>query len=338
MTCEISWSSPEEEPLFKPKKQPKQWLKFGCLDTQPKVHGECLITPEKIGFKLGKISVDDSPEVLPDSEESPIIGMLKLNDSPLLKESSISASPIIGKKRKRRHKTCKIVEAATAKSEIKRKLPPTFEQKFKIFEINTRKNLKIDLQLSPDVFSEASLNIETTKSPNKTQYVISQVNSQNSSLIIESATITPQSKASLDSLYYQLPEKKKKRFKRGGLASQAQKHLKSERANVAIWKHENYLSKTGEYSISPVEEHLILTLKIEKLWVEFQTTYALCVNSNCDEFIVLINSEYVDVNKLEIASFYQIYPPYSQHTLFFNKKDVKCYINVTRLKKSGAVI
>lgn len=342
MSCKISWSSPEDEQLSKPIKQSKQWRKFHCIDPQ----NVYLSTPEKHSrLKSCNSNADPSqellipsPSILNDLEESPIIGASKVSDSPLIKEYFISSSPIIGKKRKRRYKTCKdhLVQEPTlkdiAKSEIKRKFPPTFDQKFKILEIKPKN--KMELLHSPDVFPEASPIIEINESPtDKTQYAISQVNSQNCSIVINSSTISPQSNRSLESLYYQIPEKKKKRFKRGGLASQVQKQLKSEGANVAIFKHESYLCKNGTYAISPLDENLIISVKVQKVWNEFQSTYALCCISNGDKILVLINSEYVDVNKLQISTLYKIYPPYSEHAIFYNKEHIKCFINVTRLKK-----
>lgn len=123
---------------------------------------------------------------------------------------------------------------------------------------------------------------------------------------------------------------KKKRYKKGGFASQLQTAMKTQQNQLSIWKHEVHLSVTNNTQIiTPFEESAKQSLCIIDIEREYGNLLLVCECSKKEKCVVIVNSD--THYKFTIGVEFDLYPPYLQRTILYKTNLVKCFLNVVKI-------
>ncbi|ERL94460.1 hypothetical protein D910_11737 [Dendroctonus ponderosae] len=138
---------------------------------------------------------------------------------------------------------------------------------------------------------------------------------------------------SFRSLYYE-PPKRKKSYKKGGLAYQLQQALKSAKCRVKIWEHEK---ETG----TAESEDGVLRFQANQCWTEYGVTLWECglvsVLSSSGEketsgtFIINLGVTQILKIKFEESIVYELFPPYVVETIEYKGQCLPFYYNVSKV-------
>lgn len=140
-------------------------------------------------------------------------------------------------------------------------------------------------------------------------------------------------------LYYQ-PPKRKKTYKKGGVAHQLQNILKYKKSRTNIWHHEKL--KNMDSPLDKPED--IVRLRFKCSWTEYGVTLLECdliCESSCgdenENFHILVN---LGVNKIlnvefKFGDIYELYPPYNKSSVIYRDKEMIYYCNVSKIIKIG---
>lgn len=257
------------------------------------------------------------------SQESPIFSSLRLEDtSPILtntneSKEALNTSPVIGK--------CKALKRVRSRCGRM----PTIKKK--VFdEGNT----------SPDLFLSPTTQLIQSDSPDRNEasflHIVS-FPSQDSSKVANYGTDSSFRTNSASSLYHE-PARRRKRFKKGGLAFQLQKTLELQRTRNSIWEHETFIKK--DHSSADLFTEDILYFSVTKSWKEYGSLLTECCKCDCDgEFIsnnrnrtfVIILGSNVNMS-IEVGLKYELHPPYGIDRIDYGQSNIPCYFNVTRFK------
>lgn len=145
--------------------------------------------------------------------------------------------------------------------------------------------------------------------------------------IIEFNETEPHS-CDIQQLYYNPPVKKKKSYKKNGLAFALQKALLRKSAQLTFWEHELEQNK----GIS-VEDDSTLSLKIHHRWTEYRIHMFECENVKLTEpnvCLVLLGfgvSKNISTNVNKI----KIYSPYLTKSVDYKGSSKLCYYNVSKI-------
>lgn len=122
---------------------------------------------------------------------------------------------------------------------------------------------------------------------------------------------------------------KRKRLKKGGLASQLQKVLQNKESSVSIWKHE-----AEEKKVTAVED--ILYMQINKIRVEFKQSICECTildgnksDNNSTKCIVVLNILFNELSSN--PQYLKLYKPYSITNIDYLNENVCCYYNICKI-------
>lgn len=173
--------------------------------------------------------------------------------------------------------------------------------------------------------------------------------SENSVFLKTSSCASELSESDKAPLTSQFQQKSEKRYKKGTLAYRFKNILNKQKADVAIWKHELYLSKSNNYKIPNMSKNCLpLLLTITSLWKEFGAEVLQChkqsssrshiaitnqgtklINSSkC--FVILRFNE--DISKeLKVNTTFKLYPPYDKKIITFKTEYLDCYVNVSKM-------
>ncbi|XP_050676500.1 uncharacterized protein LOC126973325 [Leptidea sinapis] len=122
---------------------------------------------------------------------------------------------------------------------------------------------------------------------------------------------------------YRLDKSKRMRYKRDGLAYRLSVLLKKQNASVSLWQHERYLAENSNFIIP--RGHF-LNLRIRKFEFKFGIVSLDSVDSNNEEYLVIINSDYVKNNCIKPNCVLKLYEPYK----IVETKNCKLILNVCK--------
>ncbi|EEZ98611.1 hypothetical protein TcasGA2_TC001133 [Tribolium castaneum] len=192
-------------------------------------------------------------------------------------------------------------------------------------------------QIITDDFNSSPLKTQFNISPANTELSqrldIDPVPSQHVSEVISNDS---SSYSDLKALYHQ-PPPKRKRFKKGSLASQLQKAVNLQSSSTAIWQHEMFLSKSKgeEVRTSSAEE---IDFVVLKKWKEYSCTILECRYCKKSKFSVENDRSFLITVGLHNPSnicfepneTYRIFPPYLTKIVKYELKETLCLIDGCR--------
>lgn len=206
--------------------------------------------------------------------------------------------------------------------------------------------------VSPDLFEESTQNI-TCESP---------VKSQSSQAIMKiepfpsqfGSPVKPTQNPVKDIPCYYEPPKRRKQYKKGGLAHVVDKVLKLKNSRVQIWHHE----KMNNIELQFDEQSSVIMFRLNKVWTEYGNTLLLCevvsttlssndtseeerndMGSLQTEFNhdkqFLINAGFDSMLNIEWKpnTIYQLFPPYNTNKVNYNGQDIVYYNNAAKFMK-----
>lgn len=269
-------------------------------------------------------------------EESPVISKVSLNsNSPVLTSSSTSTnsskdgSPIIGNRSRLKKIVVKRKQLSDRQSiNCSNRSPDLFEsQSTQLIEHDSpleqasRETTRISpvIDLSSKIFSP-------------TRYI--DTFSQNTSVVVNYASVSENSlkTTSSESLYH-MPPKKKRRYKKGGLAFLLQKTLSLQKNKLSIWRHEVYLKKKDIL----LHEESWIRFQVNRFKREYGSAVLECnicsdsISENANSSQVLIVIGPVVGCNFTAGFTYILFPPYECKNILHNSRQVQCYFKVSRI-------
>lgn len=121
----------------------------------------------------------------------------------------------------------------------------------------------------------------------------------------------------------------RKSYKRGGMAAQLEKILQKQQSEVAIWRHEIYLSKTKNY-VPSISKGVCIQLPIDNVWKEFGSSFIKCKGESF-ECLVLLSFNTCS-NVFKIGDEIKLFPPYNKKVLICCNRLIECYYNVSKIQ------
>lgn len=118
----------------------------------------------------------------------------------------------------------------------------------------------------------------------------------------------------------------RKKYKKGGMAIQLERALQKQKAEIAIWMHEIYLSKSNNY-VPSVSNGVCLVLVVKNVWTKFGITFLECKEGLVDCLVVLSFSSFV----YKIGNTIKIFPPFRKRQLSYCDRCIDCYYSVSKV-------
>ncbi|KAG5890891.1 hypothetical protein JTB14_002830 [Gonioctena quinquepunctata] len=346
---DISWTSSDsecEEEHNRKKKlktnKPNNWIK-PPLEEEYRKHEK---TTQNFFWCETIASAPNSPFTKCDfSVESPIITSLSQEElSPVLAENangsdvSNETSPVIGKHGKLK----KVRSRYKRRHEAKQNIFWTKERSPDIFQSQPSQLIDNNCSLEPSL-SETKINISQSST------CLEPESSPCSSQITKHTSNTSDSSKTENGSLYHQPVRKRKHYKKGGLASQLQKTLRLQRNRIFMWHHEMYAKKTD--SFPDVLEHMVqfkvkkiskqygsFLLESELLPVVKETSvesdlFESLTSEETDRLILVVVSTFININFSKDLK-YTFFPPYCSKIVSYRSRHVVCYYNVNKIMMS----
>lgn len=276
--------------------------------------------------------------------ESPILGSPCQNDiSPALTQTEdlfTNVSPVIGGsntlRRPKDNATSSVCRKLTDNTEIvEENSPNLFSTQSSSYAIDANCQ-------SPE--RKTQLHISPSSSQNAEDCLIGTYRSEDSSKAHVSSTATSLVSKTSSASYDEQPSKRKRKYKKGGLAYQLQKALVKQRTNSAIWQHEIYLNKSKGDDDS-LQYSGAIRLIVQRTWSEYGNTFVFCDyaasdkrqgnestfetkrNNSCLLIVGFNNSINSNFEKNVAVS---LHMPYNTKQILYESRLLDCHYNISR--------
>nr|XP_026488813.1 putative uncharacterized protein DDB_G0290989 [Vanessa tameamea] len=131
-------------------------------------------------------------------------------------------------------------------------------------------------------------------------------------------------KSSSDSLKFdKIPQTKKVKYKKDGLAYRLSVLIKKQNANTSLWYHERFLVANSNF-VLPQEQ--FLAFRIQEVSFKYGCFLLRALNLNDDTCVIIINNLYAKSNIFKENSVLKLYKPYK----FIESKRYQLIINVCK--------